>query len=234
MDQMSSTSPESKDEERLAKHFDVLAEDYDSGVATYGLIAALKFWVVRIFLTKHILEYADAQPKDIVLDIGTGTGALAIAIAKKVRYVVAIDISKKMLSIARAKANRAGVFNIDFRIGSFLHPNLQHHFDIIVSSLAFHHLTDSEKIEAIKTMQKLLRRRGRVVIGDGMFFFDPIAHPSLRSFFKRQIKKYTNEANEHPAIARDLKVVFEQAGFNVLTKQIFPIFPFFGIIYAVS
>lgn len=60
---------------------------------------------------KQIKEF-NLRQTDIVLDIGCGTGRLTIPIAKRVKYVYGIDISKEMLKIAKEQAEKEGLKNI--------------------------------------------------------------------------------------------------------------------------
>ena len=55
------------------------------------------------------------RPDDRVLEFGCGTGTTAIKHAPHVREIVAIDISSRMLDIARDKAKAAGVETVEFR-----------------------------------------------------------------------------------------------------------------------
>ncbi len=93
------------------------------------------------------------------MDLGAGTGALSLRLAPKVRRVIARDISEQMLKVAREKAQKKKVKNIDFDFGSFSEPNCGEKVDI-VSNLAFHHLTDEEKRKAIRVWYGLLKPGG--------------------------------------------------------------------------
>lgn len=69
-------------------------------------------------IRRRVLDAARLRPGDRVLDIGTGTGAAALQIARRVGetgHVLGIDRSPAMLAKARAKAARAGLTNVTFR-----------------------------------------------------------------------------------------------------------------------
>lgn len=70
-----------------------------------------------------------------VLDIGTGSGCIAVALAKHLpdAKVTATDVSEAALAVARRNAERAGV-NVEFLRGSLLEPVAGRHFDLIVSN----------------------------------------------------------------------------------------------------
>jgi len=70
-----------------------------------------------------------------ILDIGTGSGCIAIALARRLpnASVTAVDISEKALAVARANAEKSGT-DIEFLNGSFLEPVKGRKFDLIVSN----------------------------------------------------------------------------------------------------
>lgn len=203
----------------VLKRFNSLAPSYDDyvlGVEGYSETI------------ERIIELAEPEKSDTVLDLGTGTGALSLRLAPKVRRVIARDISEQMLKVAREKAQKKNVKNIDFDFGSFSEPNCGEKVDIIVSNLAFHHLTDEEKRNAISVWYGLLKPGGRVILGDHMWFFDHRKDPERKERIIREIVKRLGDPNEpveeqieevkkrdHPSYVHDLKKFFEEAGFKV-------------------
>mgnify|MGYP000536634497 FL=1 len=118
-----------------------------------------------------VVEHAAPGPDDVVLDLGTGTGAIALALAPNAKRVIGRDISEGMLAEARAKADDAGLENVEFGEGRFRDPNHDGPVDIVTSNFAMHHLSDAEKREAIAVIADLNPRR--FVLGDLMFFGAP-------------------------------------------------------------
>jgi SAM-dependent methyltransferase len=118
-----------------------------------------------------VVEHAAPTAEDVVLDLGTGTGAIALALAPKAKRVVGRDISEGMLEQAREKAEAEGIENVEFGEGRFRDPNYDGEVDVVVSNFAMHHLSDEEKREAIAVIADLNPRR--FVLGDVMFFGEP-------------------------------------------------------------
>jgi len=115
-----------------------------------------------------VVAHAAPTPDDVVLDLGTGTGALALRLADGADFVVGRDISAGMLDQAREKADRRGVENVEFGEGRFREPNVDRAVDVVVSNFAMHHLDDEAKREAIGTVVDLDPHR--FVLGDIAFF----------------------------------------------------------------
>lgn len=143
-----------------AARFDEKADEYDDGGSPeYRECLRL------------VIDHADPGPDDIVLDLGTGTGAIALALADDADRVVGRDVSEGMLEQAEAKAADEGIGNVAFGPGRFREPDYDGPVDIVTTNFALHHLADEEKREAIDRIAELGPRR--FVLGDVMFFGEP-------------------------------------------------------------
>jgi cyclopropane fatty-acyl-phospholipid synthase-like methyltransferase len=147
--------------EEHAERFSAAAGSYDDDQDSEEYLACADL----------VVEHADPGPDDVVLDLGTGTGAIALALAPRAKRVVGRDISEGMLAQAREKAADAGIENIAFGDGRFRDPNYDAPVDVVTSNFAMHHLSDDEKREAVTTIADLNPRR--FVLGDVMFFGTP-------------------------------------------------------------
>ncbi len=148
--------------DKFKEHFDSIAEEYDDEREDFSKMEAM------------VLIYSCGKIKGCkILDIGTGTGIIALEFAKRVGNedeVIGIDISESMLKIAKKKAKEIGVNNIKFKVGSFTNiPLTNESVDIIVSSAALHHVKPQEKLNAFKEMWRVLKIGGRIVINDAMY-----------------------------------------------------------------
>jgi ubiquinone/menaquinone biosynthesis C-methylase UbiE len=118
----------------------------------------------------RIVELAEPRRDDRVVDLGAGTGLLALAVAPRVSEVIAVDISERMLERLDDAAVAGGIHNIEFLTGDLRRLPLEDESaTLVVSNYAFHHLDDARKELALAEARRILRPGGRLVIGDMMF-----------------------------------------------------------------
>jgi len=137
-----------------------------------------------------------------VLDLGCGTGAIALSLAEDAGRVIGRDISAGMLEEARSKAAEAGLDNVTFDEGRFREPNVDEDVDVVVSNFAMHHLADDEKREALSAVAAL--DPDRFVLGDVLFFGLP--DPD---------EPFYSPAVDDPATVGVLAEAFTDAGFAI-------------------
>lgn len=119
-------------------------------------------------MKRHLVELARIAPGHDVLDLGCGTGTLALIIREMQpgARVSGVDIDPRILAIARRKIERAGA-TIALHEGSATDPPLPAaSFDRILSSLMLHHLTTPQKREALAAAHRLLRPGGELHVAD--------------------------------------------------------------------
>ena len=125
-------------------------------------------------LRDRIIALAAAQATDVVVDVGCGTGLLALELADRVEHVWAIDISPSMVDYLRTKAGSAQLDNLECAVASAVSlPLVDACADIVVSNYCFHHLDDAGKRHALEEAMRVLKPGGRLVFGDMMFDLDP-------------------------------------------------------------
>lgn len=92
---------------------------------------------------QEVLELAQAKPGDLVLDVATGTGNTALALATHVRRVIGVDVTRAMLDQARRVAAERGIANVDWVMGDALRlPFQDATFDLYTVRAAPHHFAD--------------------------------------------------------------------------------------------
>lgn len=163
--------------ERAQKSVAEFADAYDEWAETYD---EENDFSERDEMTRTVIEHAAPNQDDTVVDLGTGTGAIALSLAPDAETVIGRDISEGMLEEATKKAAARSIDNVQFGYGQFRDPDVDD-ADIVVSNLALHHLGDDAKREAIETIAELEPRR--VVFGEAMYFAerepdDPLFSPN--------------------------------------------------------
>jgi demethylmenaquinone methyltransferase/2-methoxy-6-polyprenyl-1,4-benzoquinol methylase len=158
-----------------------------------------------------------------VLEIGCGTGTLAISCAKKGATVVAIDISSQMLTIAEQKVHEHNLFEtIQLKeIGAIELGNKfkDNSFDRIVSTLVFSELYSDEQKYVLNQAYRILRSNGLIIIADEVkprSLWKRIVHSSIRiplALITYLLTQTSTKALE------DIKDPMTNAGFNIIHEK---------------
>ena len=118
---------------------------------------------------EKMLQFARLRPGESVLDVGCGTGTLAILAKRQVGptgEVCGIDASPEMIARAGKKARRAGV-DVSFKNGfaqSLAVPDAR--FDVVVTTVMIHHLPKKARAELAGEIRRVLKPGGRVLAID--------------------------------------------------------------------
>jgi cyclopropane fatty-acyl-phospholipid synthase-like methyltransferase len=108
-------------------------------------------------LTQHLQLKKD----DVVLDIASGSGAIALPFSEKVKSITAIDISKKLLDSIESRDNLIKI-NADIRNYEFE----ENSFSKIIFYFAVQHFTEQETVCLFSKIHKWLKPSGICFIGD--------------------------------------------------------------------
>lgn len=137
--------------------------------ARYDLLTWLLTHGKERQLRERFIDLAGLAPGEAVLDVGCGTGTLAIAASRHVGpsgTVCGIDASPPMIARARRKATKAGVV-VDFRVTvAESVPFPDGRFDVVLSTLMLHHLPRTTRQQCAKEIKRLLKSGGRVLAVD--------------------------------------------------------------------
>ena len=122
----------------------------------------------RAFREK-MLRLASLQPGETILDVGCGTGTLAIMAKQRVGpvgVVHGIDASPEMIARASRKARRAGV-QINFKQGAAQElPFGDSQIDLVCTTLMLHHLPRKAREEFAREAKRVLKPNGRILAVD--------------------------------------------------------------------
>lgn len=144
--------------------FNLWAGDYDKSVNAADENNDYPFAGYKKLMNAIYGTIMDKNPAS-VLDIGLGTGTLSSRLYAGGNEITGIDFSSEMIQKAREKMPEARLIECDFSKG--LPEELKNaRFDFIISTYAFHHLCDAEKVEFILSLLSYLKENGSIIIGD--------------------------------------------------------------------
>ena len=146
----------------LMKAFESAPGRYDWGLSLISLGHINK-------IRKHIVDNF-IIPGDKVLDIGCGTGTLAVMMAAKGASVEGFDISKSMLAVAEEKVRSANLEHnvtlMTIGVAEMETTFQDESFDKIIATLVFSELSKDEQIYALQESKRILKKQGLLIIGD--------------------------------------------------------------------
>lgn len=165
---------------------------------------------------RRLLEQASLEPGQRVLDLGCGTGTLAI-MAKDQHpdaELVGLDADPEMLEQAGEKAAKAGV-GVQFDQGlSDRLPYKDQSFDQILSTLFFHHLTGEDKRRTAEECARVLKPGGELHVAD----WGAPADPLMRALFL-QVRLFDGWERTHENAAGALPSLFRDAGLGEASER---------------
>lgn len=140
----------------VKNHYDCLIDENNDPVHdAEPLKEYMNQWDGQVFIDE--LELNNTKT---VLEIGVGTGRIAIKIISRCKHFTGIDISEK--TIERAKENLSLLENKTLICSDFFECAFKNRFDVIYSSLTFLHI--KEKLKAIRKIAGFLTDNGRFVV----------------------------------------------------------------------
>jgi ubiquinone/menaquinone biosynthesis C-methylase UbiE len=179
-------------------------------------------------IIQDVLDYLD--PTKNVLDLATGTGAIALNIAQHVKEVQACDISPKMIEIAKKKAEKLSLNNVYFSVQDAY--NLEYpkqSFDIVIASNVLHILQRPRQV--ISSVTNLLRPGGifiAIVFCHGentqsRFISSIMSLTGFRAYHKWSVCSYRSFLEECDSLLVDFKVYSDKmlVVFSVKMKSLF-------------
>lgn len=204
---------------KIRDHWDWRAKDYDKSPGHTGMKEVWKEVLSEVF-----------DKKMRILDVGTGTGFLALILAELGHDVIGIDLSREMINIAKKKVDG---LKIKFVIGDAENlPFNDESFDAVICRHVVWTLPNPQK--AVKEWYRVLKDGGKIVMIDGEWYQNSmlakfkrfIGRLFIALFERRLISSYKREISKYLPLYRQgnlEKVVdlLKNAGFSdVLIKDI--------------
>jgi ubiquinone/menaquinone biosynthesis C-methylase UbiE len=170
----------------------------------------------------QFLQAFGPQPGERVLDVGSGPGFLAAAIAEAVGsagYVCGVDISEPLLAVGRSHCARQAW--VEFRHGDAGQlPFPDHAFDALVSTQVLEYVRDVDT--ALAEFHRVVRPGGRVGILD-TDWDSLVWHSPSQELTKRVLAAWDQHATD-PYLPRTLANRLRRAGFSVESQQVMALF----------
>lgn len=157
--------PEDELDALTLERFEVLLERRIAGEPMAYILGVREFWSRELMVTPATLVPRPETellvdlalrsiPRDVewpLLDLGTGSGAIAIAIAaeRPMCQVVATDASADALAVARQNVRHNNIANVECRLGSWTEPVDNEKFKLIVSNPPYV-CADDEALQALR------------------------------------------------------------------------------------
>ena len=142
--------PDALVEEQQARHFLAMVEQRRRGEPVALILGVRDFWSLELTVTSDTLiprpetellvelalRHIPAGSPARVLDLGTGTGAVALALASErpMAEITAIELHSRTLSVARANAARLQLGRVRFLLGNWFSAVRDERYDVIVGN----------------------------------------------------------------------------------------------------
>ena len=161
------------------EHYDLLIEENNDPVFDPpGLKEYMDKWDGEVFIEKLALT-----KEKTVLEIGVGTGRLALKTAPLCKTFCGIDLSPK--TVEKARVNLSAFSNVELICANFLNFRFDESYDVIYSSLTFMHIQNKKK--CIKKISRLLNENGIFVLSVDK------SHNKSLEYGNRKIKLYPDD-----------------------------------------
>lgn len=154
------------------------------------------------------------KPKhdEVALDVATGTGFTAVALARRVGHVTGVDLTDEMLWQARTLAQRKDLPNTRFELGDALnisYPDLT--FDIVTTRRATHHFSDVPRF--LLEARRVLRVKGRLGIVD-------MSPPPGTEAFTNRIERLRDASHAEAFTPEKWRTLVTEADFHLQSLSV--------------
>ncbi len=222
----SNPSSNTSKKNQIKKMFDSISNKYDylNGIITFGNHSKWK---------KEIAEIAKLKTPKKILDVATGTADIAINLSSiKNCRIYGIDISERMIKIAKQKAERQNIYNnISLEIGDAENLKFSNNFfDILTIGFGIRNFIDLDK--GLKESYRVLKKSGYIIILETslpknifikVFYliFSRVFIPIIGKLFSNNPKayKYLQESTEKFYSVKDVVKKLSYIGFREIETR---------------
>ncbi len=163
----------------------------------------------------RVVELASPQRDWLVLDVATGTGHTAFALAGRVRAVIGIDLTPQMLAESKRLGVARGISNVTLGLADVHElPFPSKTFHLITCRRAAHHF--SRIGEALSEMRRVLRAGGRLVIDDRSVPEDDFVDACMN-----RLDRYHDESHVREYRPSEWQRLLEAHGFAVEAVEVY-------------
>ena len=161
----------------------------------------------------RVIALAAPQPDWVVLDVATGTGHTALALAPRVRAVVGIDLTPEMLRESAQLQAARGISSVAYSLADVHHlPFPAETFHLVTCRRAAHHFSSIQR--AMGEIRRVLRPGGRVVIDDRSVPEDDFVDECMN-----RLDRYHDPSHVREYRASEWQRILEASGFAMETVE---------------
>ena len=164
---------------------------------------------------RALVEQAAPQAGQRILDLGCGTGTLALMVKEAAAgaEVIGLDADPEILALAREKAGAAGAeIQLDEGLSTDL-PYKDGSLDAVVSTLFFHHLSGADKRRTASEIARVLRPGGELHVVDYGRPSDPVMRVAITT-----VRLFDGFENTRDNVAGALPEIFGSGGFEEVSE----------------
>lgn len=164
---------------------------------------------------RALVERAAPKPGERILDLGCGTGTLALMVkrAEPAAEVFGLDADPEILKLAGSKVEDAGVeVQLDRGLSTEL-PYEDGSFDLVLSTLFFHHLTGADKRRTAREVARVLSPTGELLMVDYGRPSDPLMRVAITT-----VRLFDGFEQTKDNVAGALPEIFEESGLGRTTE----------------
>lgn len=168
----------------------------------------------RVREAETLARLVRAGSSDRAADLASGPGTLALRFARRVRWIVALDLTPAILERARKSAASEGIQNLFCGLGDARAlPFADASLDVIVTSYSLHHIPRPERV--IAEMARVLRRGGRAGV------LDMLVPEDLRAAERRNQIEVARDPSHARALPKsEIERLFRDAGLRAIASEL--------------